>query len=191
MEVHVYWTEKVTTTKQKEYQGCLNRAWQVVLATSPGNPPVVQRLAGGLVWFGSRPGQQLDLFCLRGFVTRTGHKLAVFWPGWNRPAVPTLRFPHQCLQFSVWVLIVSWHDQYEDCAVRATLSPPAFTFAIPPIFIAWLWKMDKCYATLAGFWLRLNEHWSDPKSEISWWKSGKDSTIYVLIILWYDQNWNT
>jgi hypothetical protein len=26
MEVHVYWTEKVTTTKQKEYQGCLNRA---------------------------------------------------------------------------------------------------------------------------------------------------------------------
>ena len=60
----------------------------IVLATGPGSPPAVRVLTGGSVQFGSRTGQKPDPRCLGGFVTRTGHKPAVFWPGWNRTVVP-------------------------------------------------------------------------------------------------------
>jgi hypothetical protein len=56
---------------------------RLVLATGLGNPPAVWVLTGGSVQFGSRPGQKPDPHCLGGFVTRTGHKLAVFWPGFT------------------------------------------------------------------------------------------------------------
>jgi len=45
---------------------------------------------------------------------------------WNRPF---------WLQLSIWVLIVSQHDQYVDCAVLVALSPPAFRFAIWQVFV--------------------------------------------------------
>jgi hypothetical protein len=45
-----------------------------------------------------------------------------------------LRFLQLWLKLSVWVLIVSGHDQYADCAVLAPLSPPTVRFAIGPIF---------------------------------------------------------
>ena len=60
----------------------------IVLATGPGNLPAVRFLASDSVRFGSRPGQKPDLLCVGGSVTRTGHKPAVFWPGWNQPVVP-------------------------------------------------------------------------------------------------------
>jgi len=88
----------------------------------------------------------------RRVVTSTGHKPMVFWPGWNRPTVPTLRFQHLWLQLSIWVVIVSWHDQYVDCAVLTALSLPAFRSAIGLIFVEWLWHMGKVWAKLAGFW---------------------------------------
>ena len=60
---------------------CSQSHSRVVLATGQGNPPVVQVLTGGSVWFGSRPIQITELRCLGGVVTQTGHKPAVFWPG--------------------------------------------------------------------------------------------------------------
>ena len=59
-----------------------------MLGTGLGNPPAVGCLASGWVGLGSRPGQKPDPVCLGRVVTRTGHKSADSWPGWNRPAVP-------------------------------------------------------------------------------------------------------
>jgi hypothetical protein len=73
----------------------------LVLATGPGNPPAVRVLTGGSVRFGSRPGQKPDPLCLGGFVTRTGHRTAGIWPGWNRTAVPNIRFLLLWLQLSI------------------------------------------------------------------------------------------
>jgi hypothetical protein len=61
---------------------------RLVLATGPGNLPAVRVLTGGSVRFGALPGQKPDPRWLGGFVTRTGHKPAVFWPGCTRTAVP-------------------------------------------------------------------------------------------------------
>ena len=56
------------------------------------------------------------------------------------PQTPAFASPDVSLQLSIWVLIVSWHDVYADCAVLASLSPPAFRFAIRPIFVESLSK---------------------------------------------------
>jgi hypothetical protein len=42
------------------------------------------------------------------------------------------------LELSIWIVIVSQHGQYADCAVLSPLSPPAVRFAIDPILIDWL-----------------------------------------------------
>jgi len=94
---------------------------QVLLATGLGNLPAVRVLTSGLVRFGSRPGEKPDLLCLGGFVTLA--------------AVPLVPFLHLSLKLSIWVLIVSWHDQYVDCAFLAALSLPAVKFGIGPIFV--------------------------------------------------------
>jgi len=47
-----------------------------------------------------------------------------------------LQFLHFWLQFSIWVLIVSWHDVYVDCAVQADLSPPSFRIEIQLILLS-------------------------------------------------------
>jgi hypothetical protein len=60
----------------------------IVLAMGPDNPPAVRILTGGSVRFGSLPGQKPDPLWLGGFVTRTGHKPAVFWPGCTGTVVP-------------------------------------------------------------------------------------------------------
>ena len=51
---------------------------QLVLATSPGNPPAVRVFPGGSVQFGSLPAQEPEPLCLGGFVARTGPKPWVF-----------------------------------------------------------------------------------------------------------------
>jgi len=56
----------------------------------------------------------------------------------NGPVLPPkTRFStsQPCLQSSIWVLIVSWHNQYLDCAVLAALSPPDLRCVIGPIFV--------------------------------------------------------
>jgi hypothetical protein len=113
---------------------------QVLWATGPGNPPEVGFLAGGSVQFGVLPGRKPEQLCLGGFVPRTEHKPAVFRPGRIWTVVPTWLFLHLCLQLCIWVLSVSWQDQYVDCSVLPALSPPTFRFAIRLIFVVWLWK---------------------------------------------------
>jgi hypothetical protein len=49
-----------------------------VLATGPVNPPAVWFLAGGSVWFGSKPGQNPDPHCVGGVVTWTADLLGGF-----------------------------------------------------------------------------------------------------------------
>jgi len=121
-------------------QTLLHYGLQVVLATGPGNPPAVGVLTGGSFRFSFRPSQKPDPLCLGGFVTRTGHRTAGIWLGWNRTAVPNIWFLLLWLQLSIWVLIVSWHSQYVNCSALAPLSPPLFKFAIWLIFVEWLWN---------------------------------------------------
>jgi len=74
---------------------------KVVLAMGLGNPPAVRVLTSGLFWFGSRPGQKPDPLCLAGFVTRTGHRTAGIWPGWNRTTDAIIWFLPFSLQLSI------------------------------------------------------------------------------------------
>jgi hypothetical protein len=57
------------------------QGWYVVLATRLGNPPTVWVLTGGLVGFGSRPGQEPNLRWSWWVVTRPEHRTAGIWPG--------------------------------------------------------------------------------------------------------------
>jgi len=145
--------------------------YQVVLATSPGNKPAVGVMTSGSVRFGSRPGQIPDHLCLGGFVTQRRHRTARSWPGWNWTAVPNIWLLLLCLQLSIWVLIISQHDQYIDCAVVVALSPSAFKFAIRLIFVEWLWNNGGFWTKLVGFRSPLNEYLSDRKCESGRWKS--------------------
>jgi len=75
---------------------------------------------------------------------------------WVRGRVGTgprfhITVPATWLQLNIWVLIVSWHDQYVDCAVLPPLSPPAVRFAIGPIFVESLWKKVIFRPKSAGF----------------------------------------
>ena len=100
----------------------------VVLATGAGKPPPVRFLAGGLVWFCSRPGQKRNPHYLGGVVTRGRTAL------WFDFTVRTT-LAHLWPQLSFWVLIVLWHDQFANCAALCALSPPAFRYVIQPIFL--------------------------------------------------------
>jgi len=113
-----------------------------------------------------------NLLCLGEVVTPTRNKPAVFRPGWNMTTFPTLRFLYQLLQWRVRVLIVSWHDQYVDCAVLAALSLTAYQFAIRLIFVDWQCKKGKCSVKWADFRWRLNEYWLDHIYEMARWQSG-------------------
>jgi hypothetical protein len=72
-----------------------------VANTSPGNPPASRVLTGGSVQFGSKPGQNPDPRLACRVVTRPRHRTAVIWPGWNRTAVPNLRFLQLWLQLCI------------------------------------------------------------------------------------------
>jgi len=107
------------------------------------------------------------------------------------PQNPAFASPDVSLQSSIWVLIVSWHDVYADCAVLASLSPPAFRFAIWPIFVESLSKTREFWWKSMHIWQPLNKYQSDPNSESGRWKIGLNCAIYVYIMSWYDQNSNT
>jgi hypothetical protein len=95
------------------------------------------------------------------------------------------------LQLSIWVLIVSQHDQYIDCAVLVTLSPPAFRFAIQQVF-GESWSNTHQFHLIPGITSQpLNKYQSDYKFECSRWQSVESWTIYILTMSWYDQNTNT
>jgi len=74
---------------------------RVVLATVPGYP--------ASVWVGTEPNapvrvrnRQVTRPALSWrVVTRTGHRTVGVWLGWNRPAVPFMRFLQLWLQLSI------------------------------------------------------------------------------------------
>jgi len=80
--------------------------------------------------------------------------------------------PDISLQSSIWVLIVSWHDVYADCAVLAALSPTAFRFTIRPIFVESLSKTREFRLKSMLISQPLTEYLSDRKFESGRWKSG-------------------
>jgi len=86
----------------------------------------------------------------------------------QKPSISSSQF---WLQLSIWVLIVSWHDQYVDCAVLAALSPPPPRIAIGPIFVGSLSKTRQFRVKYRVMSQGLNEYWSDRKSESRRWKS--------------------
>jgi len=66
-----------------------------------------------------------------------------------------------CRQLSIWVLIVSWPNQFANCAVLCGHSSSAPGFVIRPIMVELLWNKAKFQAKLVGFRSRPNEYWSD------------------------------
>jgi len=163
----------------------------LVLATGLGKLPAVLVWTGKMVWFGFQPVHRPDPIFPGRVVTLTRHRTLSFWWGWNRTAVPTSRFLQLWVQFSIWVLIELWDDEYADCVVLQALSPPALRFGIQMIFVEWLWNKGKYYAKFTGFRWRLHECRFDQQSDSGMWKCGWHCTIYVLIMSRYDQNWNT
>ena len=98
---------------------------QVVLATGPNSQA------------GSGYGSTQNRTVATRLTTRTTQPIG------NGPVFhqkPGISCSQVWLQLSIWVLIVSWHDQYVDCAVSAALSPPAVRFAIRPVFVESLSK---------------------------------------------------
>jgi hypothetical protein len=128
----------------------LSMQW-LMLATGPGYPPGVRALTGSSVWFGSSPGQKPEPLCLGVFVTRSGQKPAVFWPVCNWTAVLLLRVIQLWLKFSVWVPLISRHDEYVGYADLASLLPPAVRFTIGPKFIESRWNNPILSVKLVAF----------------------------------------
>jgi hypothetical protein len=140
----------------------------LALATSPGNLPVVRFLDGCSVRFGSRPGPRPNPLCLGWILTGPDINPRVFARvrlGLQFQFTVSTTSGQLQLQLSISVLMISLHDEYGDCAVLVPLSPPAHKFAIRPIFVEWLWNNMTSYSKFADFQWRLNEHWSDRKSE--------------------------
>jgi len=79
--------------------------------------------------------------------------------------------PQRRLHLGFWVLIVSWHDQYVNCAVLAALSPPDLRYVSRQIFVESLLKTRKFRLQFAISSQPLNECQSDRKSENGRWKS--------------------
>ena len=77
----------------------------LVLATGPGNPPVVQVFPWLTVHFSSRTTQQPDLLCLGGVVTRTWPTQVVFWPGFILQRSFIVTNTELLIQLSSWVQI--------------------------------------------------------------------------------------
>ena len=84
-----------------------------------------------------------------------------FEMGWIYQQQPGICSKQFQFQFSIWVLIISQHDQWVDCAVLATLSPPTLRFAIGPIFVESLSKSHefRFLFGLISHWL--NQYQSD------------------------------
>jgi len=73
----------------------------------------------------------------------------VAWLNPDRSSI--LRSPQLGLELIIWVLIISWHDEYADYAVLPDLSPPASRFLIRLIFVEWLWNKGKFETKFAGY----------------------------------------
>jgi hypothetical protein len=95
------------------------------------------------------------------------------------------------LQISIWVLIVSWHNQYIYCAVLCALSPPAVSFGIWPIIGESRSKTREIRLTYGVISQRFYEYWPDRTTENGRWKSALNCTINILTVSRYIQDSNT
>jgi len=93
---------------------------QLLLATFPNR------------WFDSGSGPFQYWTVAMGLTTRKPQLLEM---GRFYPQKPSISSSQLWLQLSIWVLIVSWEDQYIDSAVWAALRPRGFRFAIRPIIV--------------------------------------------------------
>jgi len=84
---------------------------------------------------------------------------------------PLLKSQHFLLRLSIWVLIVSQHEQYVDCAVLVAPLPPAFRFAIRQVLVESRSKTRQFRWNSAFISQPLNEYQSDRKSARGRWKS--------------------
>ena len=101
--------------------------------------PAIDSVSNGsnpLEWFQVRVGTGTELW-QRFYHMKNPDRWRL---GWFSPYISAFASPDISLELSIWVLIVSWHDKYVDCAVLAALSPPAFRFVIRPIFVESLSK---------------------------------------------------
>jgi hypothetical protein len=118
------------------------------------------------------------------------------WPG-TRPLqrVSTqnslLKSQHFLLQSSIGVLIVSWHNLYVKYAVWCPLSFPVLRFAIGPILVESRWKPGHFGMYFGLISRRLNEYWSDRKSENGRRNRASICTFHIKIMLRYNQNSDT
>jgi hypothetical protein len=69
------------------------------------------------------------------------------------------------LEWSIQVLIVSWHNRYVKHAVSCPLSSSIARFAIGSIGVESRWKPSHSSVILGWNSQRLNEYWSDRQSE--------------------------
>jgi len=92
---------------------------------------------------------------------------------------PLLKSQHFLLQLSIWVLIVSWHNLYVKYAVWCPLSSPVLRFTIGPIVIESRWKPGHFGVIFGLISKRLNEYWSNRKSESGRWNRASICTFHV------------
>ena len=83
---------------------------------------------------------------------------------------PLLKSQHFLLQLSIWVLIVSQHDQYVACAVPVALSPHGFRFAIRHVFVGSRSKTTQFRLTSPMISQLFNKYLSDCKFD---WRRSK------------------
>jgi len=91
--------------------------------------------------------------------------------GWFYHQKPGISASQASLQWSIWVPIVSWHDQYVNCAVLYTLSPSTCRFAVQPIVVESQSKSHKFHFKFGVIMQRFCKYWSDRLSESGRWKS--------------------
>jgi hypothetical protein len=137
---------------------------------------------------GSRSGPDLEPNCCHGYYHTTTWTVAI---GPVLPPQPDISKPHVSLQLSIWVLIVSWHDQYVNCAVSRPLPPPAFRFVIWTIFLESRLKTCEFCVKFGVISQWFYEYWLHCKSERGRWKSAYNCTIHILTMSLYDQNSDT
>jgi len=92
---------------------------------------------------------------------------------------PLLKSQHFLLQLSIWVLIISWHNLYMKYALWCPLSSPVLRFPIGPIVIESRWKPGPFGEIFGLISQRLNEYWSDRKSENGRWNRASIWTVHV------------
>jgi len=127
--INDFWHCSFENTRAGQRQQCSQQFH--VLGSVPGPVPIRNRtVAKGLT---TRKPRRLQLG--RFYLQKPGISTSQVW-----------------LQLSIWVRIVSWHDQYVNCAFSCALSHPTFRIAIWPILVESQSKPRKFRLKCGGIW---------------------------------------